>query len=229
MSWSELTIAPVEREREAEFRERMRRHHDLGAPCKIGESAYYAAVLEGRWVALSSFNAPVRKSRARDGWIGWCPEGRDVRRHLLLNQSRFLVLERIPNLASRALSLRARRVAEDRPGRYGHPPPCPNPRQPARISALSPSERPSAGKSPPLERKDTLESGWICAASACWHLPGPCFSKKICLGGIDEKSACHLKFNHNLQNTTFVVSWSPIWLVQLALSFAAFPNPLMST
>ncbi len=40
-----------------------------------------------------------------------------MRRHRLLNQSRFLVLERIPNRASRPRSLRARRVAADEQGR----------------------------------------------------------------------------------------------------------------
>lgn len=121
MSLSELAIVPVKREQEAEFLELMRRHHYLGMPHKIGESGYYAGVLDGRWVVLSSFNASALKSRARDRWIGWQPEDRDVRRHLILNQSRFLVLESIPNLASRALSLLARQVARDWPERYGHP------------------------------------------------------------------------------------------------------------
>ena len=121
MNLSELEVEPVAREREGEFFEWMDRHHYLGAPCKIGESAFYAAVLQGRWVALSSFNGAALKSRARDEWLGWHPRDRDARRHLILNQSRFLVLEPIANLASRALSLFARRVARDWPGRYGHP------------------------------------------------------------------------------------------------------------
>jgi len=72
-------------------------------------------------VVPGSFNASALKSRARDRWIGWQAEDRDVRRHPIVNQSRFLVLERIPNLASRALSLLARRVARDWPVRHGHP------------------------------------------------------------------------------------------------------------
>ena len=119
MNLSELEIEPVAREREGEFLELMDRHHYLGAPYKIGRSAFYAAVLQGRWVALSSFNASAFKSRLRDEWLGWHPRDRDARRHLILNQSRFPVLESIPNLASRVLSLLARRLVRDWPVRTG--------------------------------------------------------------------------------------------------------------
>ena len=121
MDLSELTIVPIRRVEQAQFLSLMREHHYLGAPHKIGESAFYAAVLQGRWVALSSFYACALKSRVRDQWLGWHPRDRDARLHLITNQSRFLVLESIPNLASRTLSLLAKRVAKDWPLRFGHP------------------------------------------------------------------------------------------------------------
>ena len=43
------------------------------------------------------------------------------RLYLITNQSRFLVLEPTPNLASRTLSLLARQVVRDWPLRFGHP------------------------------------------------------------------------------------------------------------
>ncbi|MDE0310286.1 MAG: hypothetical protein OXI60_10735 [Acidiferrobacterales bacterium] len=43
MDFSELSIVPVRREEEAKFLSLMRRHHYLGEPCKIGDSAFYAA------------------------------------------------------------------------------------------------------------------------------------------------------------------------------------------
>ncbi|MCY4312158.1 MAG: hypothetical protein OXD44_00380 [Gammaproteobacteria bacterium] len=77
MSMSERSIVPAEREQEAEFLERMRWHHYLGAPCKIGRSAYYAFVSEGRWVAWSSFNASVLKSRTLY-LLAWLPRAMHV-------------------------------------------------------------------------------------------------------------------------------------------------------
>lgn len=121
MNLSELVIVPVARSEEAHFNALMNAHHYLGAPPKIGESAFYAAVLEGRWVALSSFYAAALKSRARDEWLGWHERDRIPRLHLITNQSRFLILESVPNLASRTLSLLQRRIAHDWPIRFGHP------------------------------------------------------------------------------------------------------------
>ncbi len=123
MNLSELIIEPVKREDEAEFLALMHQHHYLGAPHKIGESAYYAAVLQGEceWVALSSFYAAALKSAARDRWLGWHPRDRIPRLHLITSQSRFLILKPQPNLASRTLSLLRRQVAQDWPLRFGHP------------------------------------------------------------------------------------------------------------
>ncbi len=63
----------------------------------------------------------VLKSRARDEWLGWQRRDRIGRLHLITNQSRFLVLEPIPNLVSRTRSLLARQVVRDWPLRFGHP------------------------------------------------------------------------------------------------------------
>ena len=99
------------RSEEARFKELMDRHHYLGAPPKIGESAFYAAVVDGQWVALSSFYACALKSSAWDRRLGWHPRDRTPRLYLITNQSRFLVLKSAANLASRTLSLLERRIA----------------------------------------------------------------------------------------------------------------------
>ena len=57
MNLPELATEPVKRADEARFLALMRQHHYLGAPHKIGESAFYTAVDQGEWVALSSFYA----------------------------------------------------------------------------------------------------------------------------------------------------------------------------
>ena len=49
---SALQIVPIKRHEEAQSKTLMDRHHYPGAPPKIGESAFYAAALDGQWVAL---------------------------------------------------------------------------------------------------------------------------------------------------------------------------------
>ena len=45
MDLSELVIEAGKRDEESEFLALMREHHYLGAPHKIGESAFYAAIM----------------------------------------------------------------------------------------------------------------------------------------------------------------------------------------
>lgn len=47
MDLSKLAIKAVRRQEETELLALMRGHHYLGVPYKIGESALYAAVLQG--------------------------------------------------------------------------------------------------------------------------------------------------------------------------------------
>ena len=52
---------------------------------------------------------------ARDEWIGWDQKDRDRRLHLVLNNSRFLILPwvKVPNLASRVLSMATAQLANE--------------------------------------------------------------------------------------------------------------------
>jgi Domain of unknown function (DUF4338) len=56
--------------------------------------------------------------------IGWTPEQRRANLHLIVNNARFLILPWIhcKNLASRALALISRRLAEDWYTRYAYRP-----------------------------------------------------------------------------------------------------------
>jgi hypothetical protein len=62
--------------------------------------------------------------QARDRFIGWTAPQRQARLHLIVNNTRFLILPwvRCRNLASRVLALCARRLAEDWQHRYGYRP-----------------------------------------------------------------------------------------------------------
>ena len=121
MDLSELRVVSIQPHEEAHFQSLLDEHHYLGAAHKIGESAFYAVQWRDQWVALSVFSSCALKSRVRDEWIGWQRRESFGRLHLITCQSRFLILESVPNLASRSLALLARRVAADWPLRFGHP------------------------------------------------------------------------------------------------------------
>lgn len=88
-----------------------------------GESLSYIAYIGARPVACLLWASPAFKVACRDGFIGWSPEKRRQGLHFLVNNTRFLILPwvRIRNLASRLLSLSARRLCQDWLERYGHP------------------------------------------------------------------------------------------------------------
>jgi len=71
-----------------------------------------------------SFSAAALALRDRDQWIGWDRHQRQRNRHLIVNNSRFLLLPwvRVPNLASHVLAKAARQVPADFQQRYGYPP-----------------------------------------------------------------------------------------------------------
>lgn len=73
---------------------------------------------------LLSFGASAWKTKPRDDLIGWTAEQRERNPHLIVNNSRFLMLPwiRRKNLASRILSLIAKRVPQDRLAIYAYSP-----------------------------------------------------------------------------------------------------------
>lgn len=100
----------------------MARHHYLGYRGIVGEAMRYAALLDGRWVALLGWGACAFKSRHRDAWIGWPPALQWQRLKWVANNTRFLLLPRvrIPNLASKILSLNLKRLSQDWRAAWGH-------------------------------------------------------------------------------------------------------------
>ena len=97
-------------------------HHYLGFRCLFGGGVRHVAEsADGRWLALPGWQCGAFKVKARDAWIGWVPERQFRRLRLVANNTRFLILpgERVPNLASRALSLRC--LSPDMEAALGHP------------------------------------------------------------------------------------------------------------
>ena len=103
------------------FAEQMRDRHYLGWAVPVGERVAHVAEADGRPLALLMWTAGAYHLRVRDEWIGWTAAQRRERLGLVVNNSRFLVLEeRFPNLASRTLALSAKRLCADWEEAYGH-------------------------------------------------------------------------------------------------------------
>ncbi len=118
-----VVVRPVRGEERAHWRQLMDAHHYLGFRPMVGESLWYVATAQERWVALLAWAAAALKCRPRDAWIGWTPAMKLRRLHLIANNVRFLILPegRSPNLASRVLALNLRRLSADWERFYGHP------------------------------------------------------------------------------------------------------------
>jgi hypothetical protein len=131
--WSALvgsveTFAPVEvdlvenREQRRLFGDLLRGHHYLGYAMPYGARLQYLAYVSRpsrQVVGCVQFSSPAWRIKARDQWIGWDDVTRGKRLQHIVNNSRFLVLPRIDNLASKILSSVLRRLRSDWKERYG--------------------------------------------------------------------------------------------------------------
>jgi len=106
-------MAESERER---FDEELRTKHYLKNARAVGRVLRYVAEYRGQWVALLVFSSPALHLKPRDQWLHWSARQVKERRHLVAQNSRFLVLAapgRWPNLASRVLKLVCERLPQD--------------------------------------------------------------------------------------------------------------------
>ena len=114
-------IQDSERER---FDEELVAKHYLKNAHAVGRVLRYVAEYRGQWVALLVFSSPAFHIKLRDQWLGWSPRQVKERRHLIAQNSRFLVLAapgRWPNLASRVLKLACQRLPQDWQAHFGYP------------------------------------------------------------------------------------------------------------
>lgn len=100
------------------------RRHYLKRLKPVGQRLYYVATnAQGQWLAILTFSAAAKHLKHRDHKIGWTAAQRERRLHLVVNQSRFLLLPKVtvPNLATQALKLALERLSADWQAQYGHP------------------------------------------------------------------------------------------------------------
>ena len=109
-----LEIVPSGK-RLAQWRKYMSSYHRLGDPQVFGAQIRYMITTEGHDLGCLLFSASSWALAPREKWIGWTSEERKTRLHLILNNSRFMLFPwvRVKNLASRALSMAARRIQRD--------------------------------------------------------------------------------------------------------------------
>ena len=122
----ELRVVLVTRfEREwNEAWKRLMAHHYLGPGPLVGAQMRYLIGSERGWVGALAFSAAAWRVAARDEWVGWSERARAANLRYVVSNSRFLIPPwvRVPNLASRVLSICVGRLRQDWLERYGYEP-----------------------------------------------------------------------------------------------------------
>jgi hypothetical protein len=119
-----LTVRLSEDSERPRFDEELVTKHYLNNATAVGRVLRYVAEYQGQWVALLMFSSPAWHLKLRDQWLEWSARRVRERRHLIAQNSRFLVLAapgRWPNLASRVLTLVCARLPQDWQEHFGYP------------------------------------------------------------------------------------------------------------
>jgi len=120
----QVQVRLIEPEEKARWEDLIASRHYLKNASLVGEQLRYVAEHHGQWLALLGWSAAAYHLKGRDVWIGWSPEQRRRRLHLVANNARFLLLTQpgqLPNLATRVLALCCQRLSGDWQAAYGHP------------------------------------------------------------------------------------------------------------
>ncbi|MEG3067688.1 MAG: DUF4338 domain-containing protein [Syntrophaceticus schinkii] len=107
--------------------EYVHRYHTLGYKRPFGAHQRYfitTGTREKTPLGCLLFAAAAWALTARDEWIGWTQIDRSLRLNLVVNNTRFLIFPWVcvKNLASKSLSLAAKRIRSDWQKRYGYSP-----------------------------------------------------------------------------------------------------------
>lgn len=123
-----VTVDPVTAQERADWNATMATYHPLGYHRSVGAHQRYWIRVQNtnkrEIVGAMLFGAAAKALAAREIWIGWDAEEQKRYRPRIVNNNRFLILPQvhIPNLASHALALAARRLRADWRARYGYEP-----------------------------------------------------------------------------------------------------------
>lgn len=108
----EIARAGIELKR---WKQYVNEYHMLGYKQVFGSRLSYFIKSGDTILGCVQFSASSWALSSRDEWIGWTVQDRKQRLHLIVNNSRFLILPwvNIKNLASKALSIAIKQIQED--------------------------------------------------------------------------------------------------------------------
>lgn len=121
----DIGVKIVESRKESKYwNELIERYHYLGYTPLAGAQIRYIINCAEGLLGVIGFSAAAWKTAPRDKWIGWNAEQRERNLRFIVNNARFLIVPwvRVPHLASKILSLCARRLRNDWKQRYGYEP-----------------------------------------------------------------------------------------------------------
>lgn len=100
------------------------RYHYLGYTPLPGAQIRYLVYSPSGCLGALGFSAAAWKVKPRDTWIGWSGIQREKNLHLIVNNSRFLILPwvQVKTLASKILSLAVQKLPEDWDKTYSYRP-----------------------------------------------------------------------------------------------------------
>jgi hypothetical protein len=106
------------------WNEMIHRWHYLGYKKLVGAQIRYLIDSDQGILGGLGFSASAWNVQPREAFIGWNHHARKQNLHLIVNNSRFLILPwiRSKNLASRVLSLAVKRISKDWEARYNYRP-----------------------------------------------------------------------------------------------------------
>ena len=118
-----LDVEQVENRQQRQlFQELLSHYHYLGYAMPYGARLQYLIYVtrpRREVVGCVQFSSPAWRMKVRDQWIGWDDATRKLRLQHIVNNSRLLVVARIRNLASMALSRALKRLRTDWMRQYG--------------------------------------------------------------------------------------------------------------
>jgi hypothetical protein len=101
----------------------VQQHHYLGYRQIVGNHLKYIAFIGERPVACLGWGSAAWSVKSRDSFVGWNKATKEENLHLVVNNTRFLVLPwvSVKCLASKILALNHRRISDDWLKIYNHP------------------------------------------------------------------------------------------------------------
>lgn len=121
----QIEIKEVKTSKESRlWNELIERYHYLGYTPLAGAQIRYLIYCRQGLLGAVSFSASAWKVAPRDKWIGWDHKVREKNLHLIINNSRYLILPwvKVKHLASKVLGLCARQIRSDWKKRYNYEP-----------------------------------------------------------------------------------------------------------